>query len=246
MHAILVPWAFVALSFLLAGSAKGIAGMGLPTVAMGLLGLQMVPAQAAGLILFPALVTNVWQYLAGPHRIALLRRIWPMLVAIFLATWAAAGLIAAGDLRRATLALGAALLAYGLFGFTRLHLAVRPHHEIWLSPLIGAATGVITGATGVFVIPVVPYLQAMGLEKDELVQALGLSFTVSTLSLGAGLACYGALHVTAAGASLLCIAPAFAGMAAGQKVRARIDQATFRRVFFLALIALGLGIIGHS
>ena len=72
----------------------------------------------------------------------------------------------------------------GLAGF---RWTVTPRHEGWLGPTIGAATGLVTGATGEFVIPAVPYLQVIGLEKDELIQALGLSFTVSTVALALGL-----------------------------------------------------------
>ena len=57
--------------------------------------------------------------------------------------------------------------------------------KLWepiLSPVVGAITGLTTAATGVFVIPAVPYLQAIGFEKEELVQALELSFTVSTMA----------------------------------------------------------------
>jgi hypothetical protein len=43
-------------------------------------------------------------------------------------------------------------------------------------PLVGVITGAITATTGVFVMPAVPYL-AIGLEKEDLVGALGLSFT---------------------------------------------------------------------
>ncbi|NVZ80096.1 sulfite exporter TauE/SafE family protein, partial [Pseudomonas gingeri] len=52
-------------TFLLAGTVKGVIGLGLPTVAMGLLGLAMVPAQAAALLIIPATLTNVWQLAAG-------------------------------------------------------------------------------------------------------------------------------------------------------------------------------------
>jgi len=243
MHMLAAPWIFAALSFLLAGSVKGIAGMGLPTVAMGLLGLQLPAPEAAALVVFPSLVTNAAQYLSGAGRISLLRRMWPMLAAICVATWAASGLMVLGGMRQATAALGATLCAYGVFGLTSARIVIRPGREAWLSPVIGAATGIVTGATGVFVIPAVPYLQALGLQKDTLVQALGLSFSVSTLSLAAGLASYGALHVTAAGASLACVVPACAGMVLGRKLRAGITQATFRLVFFLALIALGAALI---
>ena len=44
-------------------------------------------------------------------------------------------------------------------------------------------TGVVSAATGVQVIPSMPFMQAIGLEKDELVQALGVFFTTATLAL---------------------------------------------------------------
>jgi uncharacterized membrane protein YfcA len=232
--------AFIAAVFVLAGIVKGVTGMGLPTVAIGLLGLVMLPAEAAALLIIPSLVTNVWQFVAGPHRLRMLARLWPMLAAICVATWAAAGLIAGGFGGEAAAALGLALILYGLVGLANLRVAVPPRMEIFLGPLIGAITGLVTGATGVFVIPAVPYLQSLGLGKDDLVQALGLSFTASTLALAAGLAGHGAFHVGAAGVSSLCILPALGGMFFGQWVRARVDPLTFRRLFLIGLVVLGV------
>jgi uncharacterized membrane protein YfcA len=185
-------------------------------------------------------VTNVWQFLTGPRRRALLQRLWPMLLPICVTTWAAAGFIAASPARYARMALGIALVAYAAVGLAKIQLSVPPQHEKWLGALLGATTGLVTGATGVFVIPAVPYIQALGFEKDDLVQALGLSFTVSTFALAAGLASHGAFHVPAAGASTLCTLPALAGMLVGQAVRARTNPATFRVVFFFGLLVLGL------
>ena len=62
------------IAFLIAGFVKGVIGLGLPTVAIGLLGLVMPPAEAAALLVVPSLVTNVWQLAAGPSFTALLRR----------------------------------------------------------------------------------------------------------------------------------------------------------------------------
>jgi uncharacterized membrane protein YfcA len=213
---------------------------------MGLLGLVMPPAQAAALLIIPSAVTNVWQFLTGPRRLALVRRLWPMLLAICMTTWAAAGLIAASHAGYATTALGAALITYAGTGLARTQLSVAQRHEKWLAPVMGATTGLVTGATGVFVIPAVPYVQALGLDKDELVQALGLSFTVSTFALAAGLASRGAFHVAAAGASTLCTLPALIGMFIGQTVRARTNPTTFRLVFFFGLLALGLDLVARS
>jgi uncharacterized membrane protein YfcA len=105
--------------------------------------------------------------------------------------------------------------------------------------LIGAVTGVVTASTGVYMIPSAPYLQAIGLKKDGLVQALGLSFTVSTLALAASLVRGGALQISVAGASLLALAPALLGMVLGQWVRARVRSETFRICFFVGSLLLG-------
>jgi hypothetical protein len=236
----------VVLIFILAGLVKGVTGMGLPTVAMGLLGLLMAPAEAAAALVIPSLVTNVWQYLSGPHRVLVLRRIWPMLLTISLATWAGAGLIAGDNAARATMWLGAALILYAASGLVKLRIAVPRAYERWLSPTIGAATGLVTGATGVFVIPAVPYLQALGFDKDDLVQVLGLSFTVSTIALAAGLSSLGAFHLNAAGASTLCTLPALAGMGLGQMVRKAVDPATFRLLFLTGLLLLGGDLAARS
>lgn len=229
----------VGLTFVLAGFVKGVIGLGLPTVAVGLLGLVMTPAQAVSLLVVPSLVTNLWQLAAGPRFSALLLRLWPMLLGICAGTagGAALGLHADG---RAGAMLGLALLVYALLGLFKLRFSVGPRAEEWLSPLIGAATGAVTVATGVFVLPAVPYLQALELGKEELVQALGLSFTVSTLAMALALFGTGNFHFQVAGASLAALLPALLGMMLGQWVRTRVAAETFRRCFFAGLLLLGM------
>ena len=226
-------------TFLLAGMIKGVIGLGLPTIAMGLLGLAMAPSQAAALLIIPATLTNVWQLAFGGHLRGLLNRLWPMLLAIFIGT--GVGTIGIGMIggHWVVRGLGAALLIYALSGLFLPIFHIGGRTERWLGPLCGVLTGIITSATGVFVIPAVPYLQALGLHKDELVQALGLSFTVSTLALAAGLLWRGALGGGELSASLLALIPAVLGMLLGQWLRQRISAVLFKRVFFI-----GLGVLG--
>ena len=228
-----------AFAFLLAGFVKGVTGLGLPTVAIGLLSLAMPPADAAALLIVPSLVTNVWQLAAGPKCSALLRRLWPMMLAICAGTWTGSGLLVGSSASRASAWLGAALAGYAITGLLRLQFSVPARAEPWLSPLFGGATGIVTAATGVLTIPAVPYLQALGLEREDLVQALGLSFTVSTLALAADLAHAGVLPVSVAGISAVALVPALAGLLAGQWVRGRIRPELFRPWFLVALLALG-------
>jgi uncharacterized membrane protein YfcA len=226
----------VALVFLLAGACKGLIGLGLPTISVGLLALVMPPAEAAALLLLPSLVTNVTQS-AGPGWRDLLRRLWPMLLALLPATYAGSFVIAAGS--AALPALGVALLAYAAWGLATPPLRLPPRVERATAVPAGLLGGLVTGATGVFVIPVVPWLTALGLGRDQLVQALGLFFLAATVALGASLALQGAVTPALAGGSLLALAPALAGQWLGARLRARVPAPVFRKAFFVALLVLG-------
>lgn len=235
--------AYVALIFLLAGAVKGVVGLGLPTVAMGLLSLSMPPAEAAAILLLPSFITNVWQLVEGPRLGDLVARLWPTLLAIFISTVIAAGVIAATKSTVAGVALGGALLLYAAAGLCNFRIQVSAGSERWAGPLVGVITGFITGATGTFVVPAVPYLAGLGLPRDNLVQALGLSFTVSTVALGLGLLWHDALEMRSVSDSVVAIVPALLGMMFGAQIRRHVSPERFRRWFFLGLAALAVHLI---
>ena len=232
--------ALVAATYFVAGVVKGITGLGLPTVAMAVLGGLMSPAAAAALLVAPSLVTNVWQLGAGPSFGSLVRRLWPMMLCVSAGTLAASGSIARDHAGAATVALGGALAAYALLGLSPWRPSVPPAAERALGPAVGFVTGLIAGATGLLSIPAVPYLQALGLAKDDLVQSLGLLFTVGTVALGLGLAANGIYESDLLLASLLAIPPAMLGLWVGARIRGLIDADTFRRWFLICLLLLGL------
>ena len=227
------------LAFLLAGFVKGVIGLGLPTISMGLLSLVMAPAKAASLLIAPSFVTNVWQSAAGPSFGRLARRLWPMLASVILGALGGTGLMTGSHAGQAAVALGLLLMLYAGLGLTSVRFSVSPAAEWWLGPLVGVLTGLATAATGVFAIPAVPYIGSLGLNKDDLIQALGLSFTVSTIALAAALAGGGAFALGDIGASTAALAPVLVGMAAGGAVRGRFSEQTFRRIFFGGLLVLG-------
>ncbi|KWA09770.1 sulfite exporter TauE/SafE family protein [Burkholderia territorii] len=233
----------VVLVFLLAGAVKGMIGLGLPTIAMGLLTLAMPPSAAASLLLVPSFITNVWQLWLGPSFGSLLRRLWPLLAGLTIGTLTGTltgGLpaLAAGSAWTHA-ALGVVLVAYGCWGLAAARLPAPGRHEKWLSAVAGYLTGVVTAATGVFVVPAVPYLQALRLPKDDLIQALGLSFTASTVALALQLRVTGALQTVDLGVSVLALVPAIAGMMGGQYARRVMSENAFKRCFFVGIIALG-------
>jgi hypothetical protein len=233
----------VALTFFLAGIVKGVTGMGLPTVAVGVLGAIMSPVSAASLLVIPSFVTNVWQLVTGPDFLGVMKRLWLMMLGIVVGTLAGTALLTSANTEYASVGLGSALILYAVHSLWAKPLSVPARLERLLSPVIGLTTGVITGGTGVLAIPAVPYLQALGLSKDNLIQALGLSFTVSTIALAAGLARGGAFQLGNITLSALAIIPSLLGMWVGTAVRERISAATFRRWFLIFLAILGLELV---
>ncbi len=233
-------WMLVLVVFLFAGLVKGVVGLGLPTISMAVLSLFMAPAQAAALLVVPSLATNVWQ--AGPWRTLwpLLRRIGGMQTGIMAGTLAGAILLGAPSGTWAVASLGIALLAYGAWGLSGRSFSVSARCDIWLGPLVGVLTGVVTAGTGVFVVPAVPYLGALRLERDALIQAMGISFTVSTVALAAGLWINDSYSLGAAWASSFMLIPSLAGMYLGQLLRKSLSPAVFRRYFLWSTALLGI------
>lgn len=229
----------IAISLLSAGFVKGLFGMGLPTVSIGLLSLWLAPVEAATLLVIPTFATNAWQFVTGRAPLAVARRFGTLLIGVALGTAIGIGFLTGIRTDAVSFALGIVLLLYAVVGLFGSHITVAPSTEKRLSPLIGLATGIVNGATGVSVMPLVPFLNSLRLEADDLVQALGLVFLVAILALASCLAWTGHLHVATAGSSVLACVPAFAGVYAGQIVRQRLHANAYRKWFFTGLFALG-------
>ncbi|TSH89014.1 sulfite exporter TauE/SafE family protein [Verticiella sediminum] len=226
--------------FLIAGLVKGVIGLGMPTVVMGLLTIVMPPAAAANLLLLPTVLTNLWQLLPASTFWPLLRRLAGLLIGLFVGAMFN-GLPALGEgYGWAQHALGAILAVYGAWGLAGRRLPAPGRHEVWLSPLVGYTTGAITAATGIFVFPLVPYVQSLQMDKDRLVQAMGIIFCAATLALTLRLGASGVLHTANVLASLVYLLPAALGMWAGQIVRRRVSEAAFKRAFFVGVLLLGV------
>lgn len=232
--------AVIGATFLLAGIVKGVVGLGLPTVALSLLTLLIGLKEAIAIVLVPALVTNVWQAVSGGAFRSLMRRLWPLLLFSCLGIWLGAWFLTTADASLVSGVLGVLLCLYAAHGLATPPLPRPGAHETWLSPLVGGTTGLLAGLTGSYVIPAIPFLQALGLPRDALVQAMGIAFTVATIALGLAFTGNGLIDAELGLASAGAILPAVVGMGLGQSVRARLPEERFRQVLLASLAGLGL------
>ena len=152
-------------------------------------------------------------------------------------------MLVVADSNLLTISLGGVLLLYCGSFFSKIKIPKPGENEKWLSPLMGGLTGVSTGLTGTFVVPGILYLQSMQLKRHALVQAMGLCFSVATISLGVSLGGRGILDHGLVIVSCAMVIPALIGMWLGTRVRSKIDEILFRKLFILSLSAIGVWII---
>lgn len=235
--------AIAGLTFLVAGLVKGLIGLGLPTVSIAVLSATVGLPMALPLMVVPSVITNLWQAIVGGALVLLLRRFWSLLVSSVVGVFVAYSLLFVTNPKGMTALLGIVLCIYSGAALFSLTLVPRVRRERLASPTVGLVTGLLAGATGSMVMPVVTYLQMLGLSKDHFVQMMGISFTVSTAAIGLAVAEHGHYEVDVFFTSVVCLAPALLGMQLGQVLRRGISEDLFQRCVHVGLVAIGLHLI---
>lgn len=234
---IILVWIMIV--FLFAGTIKGVVGLGLPTVSLGLLVASIGLEPALALVVIPAFITNIWQAFGPGFFGPVLKRTWLFMLVIFvtipLGTW----LLTLLDARIVTAVLGLLVGAYAVHGLTRPAISISQKIERPFGIFIGFINGLTAGMTS-SALPGIIYLQAIGLKKDQFIQALGIMFVSSSLMLTFTLSQASILTWELALFSLAVLPSTFLGMHLGQKLRNRLPEEQFRKATCLALGLLGL------
>jgi uncharacterized membrane protein YfcA len=223
-------------TFLIAGLVKGVIGLGLPTVSLALLTVAIDLPTAMALLLLPSFVTNLWQALTGGNARLVLQRLWPFLLLATVTVWIGAGALTRTNPALLSAFLGFLLVIYAGANLGGLRITISPQR-------MGLVNGVLTGMTGSFVVPGVMFLQAIGLSREVLIQAMGMLFALSTLALAIALQRNALLTTEHWVLSSTALLPAILGMVFGRRIRQAIPEQLFRKVFFISLLLLGTYII---
>jgi len=230
----------IAGTFLLAGSVKGIIGLGLPIVSLGVLAIVLDLTTAMALMLIPAFVSNIWQAVVGGKGKIIFQRIWPFLLMATATIWFGSKALTSVNPLFLSMLLGGLLAAYSSFNLFGFSLSISPQNEKWVGSVLGMVNGILTGMTGSSVVPGVMFLQAIGLPRDMLVQAMGMLFCLSTSALAFALQNNNLLTTELTAISALAVVPAIVGMMIGQRVRKSLSETRFRKTFFISIFVLGV------
>ncbi|MEM7731858.1 MAG: sulfite exporter TauE/SafE family protein [Pseudomonadota bacterium] len=230
-------------TYVFAATAKGITGLGFSTTCLPILALFIGLKEALPLVVIPSIWSNLIVMRQAGHFVETVRRFWPMLLALLpglaLGLWVLSGI----DGPQAGAVLGVMLLLWCAFSAATPNLGLPAHLERPLAPLSGVLTGFINGLTGSQVMPAVPFLMMLRLERSLFIQAINCSFTLSSVVMAMGLGKLGLFSLSDILVSALGACLVIFGIRMGEAVRHRLSERWFRNAVLGMLAIMGLGLI---
>lgn len=234
---------FATAVMLLAGTVKGLIGLGMPTVALALLTLQTDARTAVTLILIPMLLSNVWQFWRGADMVGCVKRHWRYAAILILFVAASVWLSQSAPERFLRVVLGIFVLIF-CFSSWRNLVPPIPAHRVRLFETVSAViAGLVGGLTAAWAPPLAMYLMGLRLEREAFVQALGFLITAGSISVFVMYVSVGHSSAPNLAASAFLLIPALIGFYLGERLRHRTNPDQFKKVFLGAFSILGLNLV---
>tara|TARA_B100000700_G_C14707853_1_gene697656 strand:- start:269 stop:691 length:423 start_codon:yes stop_codon:yes gene_type:complete len=130
-------------------------------------------------------------------------------------------------------------MLYASFSLGKKRYSINSNNEKLFGVGSGIINGAVTGMTGSFIFPGVLFLNSVGLQKEKLFQAMGILFTISTISLALALNQVDLLNLKQATWSAIATIPAIVGMFLGNQLRKNISEKLFQTIFFITIFIIG-------
>jgi hypothetical protein len=233
----------VTAAFLFAAFVKGVTGLGFSTTALPFLVYTLGIKDALPLLIIPSITSNlIVMRDAGQIRPAAFRFRWlylPVVPGIVLGLWLLNWL----DPIVSSAVLGIALISYCAIAWLQPNFRMGSKIAKALEIPVGFTTGLINGVTGSQVLPVLPFFLSLQLERNMFIQAINVSFTLSSLVMAAGLWKLGLMTLHSVEVSLLGLAAVLIGVRFGSRVRSWLSPAAFRSAVLIILTVLGVGLV---
>jgi uncharacterized membrane protein YfcA len=234
---------FVQLSFLFAAFLKGITGMGFSTICLAVLSLYLEPRVTIPVIILPSISSNVFVMIqVGRFREALLR-FWYVYLFALPGLYLGVQLLYFSDSSVSRVALGITLMLYGFWSLMVRTVLLPSRLERPLAVPVGFCTGIINGLTGSQILPLLPYMISLRLERDLFIQAVNISFTLCSLVM---LLLLSWLEIMESGlfmVSAVGIVGVALGICAGGWVRTLLPEARYQQAVLVFLLLIGLSLV---
>lgn len=236
----------VFLVFFISSFLKGLTGLGFSTICIGLLAIFLDIKIAIPLIFLPSITSNIIVMIQAGRFSEAIRRFWVLILSCLPGILLGAWLLTKSSGKIPTIALGLVMIIYSLLDLQKRTSSISSEKEKHLNPLIGLLSGGINGMTGSQIIPVLPYLLSLKLNRDLFVQTLNCVFSFNTVVLMIFLGKTGYIHQKTLLFSLTGIIPVALGVLVGGSIRKKIPEKIFRQIIMLFLLLLGLILIGKA
>ncbi|WP_404425204.1 sulfite exporter TauE/SafE family protein [Thalassospira australica] len=234
----------IASAYFIAAFVKGATGLGFSTSALPVLALGIGLKAAMPLVIIPSLVSNTIVMVQAGHFRETVKRFWPMFVATVPGLVVGLAVLDLVDSLMAGAVLGIVLMVYGALTLWRPGRPVPEKLQKPLAPVTGFATGLVNGITGSQVMPVLPFLLALRLDPKRFIQAINISFSLSSIVMAIGLSKLGLMTLESVWISLAGLIPVYLGTKLGGIVRSRMDAESFRKLVLIMLVIFGVILIG--
>ena len=139
--------------------------------------------------------------------------------------------------------LGLVLIFWCIFSYIKPNVKLSTPKERPAGIISGLATGIINGLTGSQVVPCVPYLMALNLDRSIFIQATNISFTLSSLIMAIGLTRLELFTLDAIKLSLAGLVLVYFGLKLGSKIRPFLSPDNFRLGVLVVLFVTALGLL---
>ena len=244
-----MDWSIVAIAgsgLFLAGVIKGATGLGYASCALPFLVISIGLKPAMALVLIPAMATNISVALTAGHLSDIVRRFAPLYAAMVPGiALGLAILVWLGSASTPVFILGCSIVGYVAFSFFRPNVVLSVDAARYLQIPTGFANGVLTGLTGSQVLPLFPYMMALDLDPNRMVQAINLSVMLASSILVFGLLATNIMTISLLVLSGVAIVPALLGVEAGRHIRGHIPAAQFRKCVLVVLLMMGVLLIAR-
>jgi len=230
-------------AFFFAALVKGITGLGFSTTALPFIVYAIGLKEALPLLILPSVVSNLIVMRDAGHFRATLMQFRLVYAAAPVGIFIGLALLMWLDPAISSAILGLVLIIYCVIAITqpafRLPTALARRLEI----PVGFTTGLVNGVTGSQVMPVLPYLLSLQLDRNVFIQAINISFTISSGVFAIGLAWVGLFTFDTTQISFVGLVAMLVGLKLGIPIRRRLSQSSFRRAVLGLLMLLGAGLV---